>query len=59
MQLLGEPGKVYFLEASTNLLNWTIIQTNQLNASSMTLIDSTAPQFKYRFYRASGCRENP
>jgi len=59
MELQGEPGKIYFLEASTNLVNWTIIQTNQLNAASMTLTDFTAPQFNYRFYRASGCRENP
>ncbi len=57
MELRGEPGKTYFLEASTNLLNWTIIQTNQLLAPTMQLTDETAPQFGYRFYRASGCRE--
>ena len=59
MELRGEPGKIYFLEASTNLVDWTIIQTNQLNAATMPLTDLTAPQFNYRFYRASGCRENP
>jgi Immunoglobulin I-set domain/Proprotein convertase P-domain len=57
MELRGEPGKTYFLEASTNLVNWTIIQTNQLLTPTMPLTDETASQFGYRFYRASGCRE--
>ena len=59
MELHGESNKIYFLEASTNLVDWTIIQTNQLPAASMRLIDNTAPVLQHRFYRVSGCREYP
>jgi len=55
MQLHGTPGKTYYLEASASMTDWTIIQTNQLSTAFKTLIDYTAPQFNYRFYRASGC----
>jgi subtilisin-like proprotein convertase family protein len=56
MELHGEPNKTYFIEASSSLTNWTIIQTNHLVAPTMTIVDYTAPQFNYRFYRATGCR---
>jgi len=57
MQLNGEPNTTYFLEASTNLQQWDVIQTNTLSSVSMKLTDPTAPQFNYRFYRVSGCRD--
>ncbi|HTD68189.1 MAG TPA: hypothetical protein VK846_16815, partial [Candidatus Limnocylindria bacterium] len=57
MQLRGTPDKMYYLEASTDMKQWTIIQTNHLTGPSMTITDRTAPQFQYRFYRASGCRD--
>ncbi|HEY0551197.1 MAG TPA: hypothetical protein VGF13_16445, partial [Verrucomicrobiae bacterium] len=57
MQLQGTANKTYYLEASANFTNWTIIQTNYLPTGSATIIDYTAPQFDYRFYRATGCRE--
>ena len=57
MELKGQINKTYFLEASTNLQNWVIIQTNVLNAASAILIDPTAAQHQYRFYRATGCRD--
>ena len=57
MLLNGEVNKKYYLEASTDLKQWTIIQTNVLTTVSMILTDQTAPQFGYRYYRASGCRD--
>jgi subtilisin-like proprotein convertase family protein len=57
MQLNGEPNRFYYLEASADLQQWDVIQTNFLQGISMPLTDSTAPQFNYRFYRISGCRE--
>lgn len=58
MELRGDPNKRYYIEASTDFKQWNIIQTNQLNGASMTITDTTASQFNYRFYRASGCRDN-
>ncbi|MBC8086842.1 MAG: VWA domain-containing protein [Phycisphaerae bacterium] len=57
MQLHGTQNKTYYVEASANYTNWTIIQTNYLPTGSATIIDYTAPQFDYRFYRATGCRD--
>ncbi len=57
MQLHGTENKTYYVEASANFTNWTIIQTNYLSTGSATIIDYTAPQFDYRFYRATGCRD--
>ncbi len=57
MQLNGVENKTYYVEASPNFINWTIIQTNKLPSPSMTIIDHTAPQFNYRFYRATGCSD--
>jgi len=57
MQLHGTQNKTYYVEASVNFTNWTIIQTNYLSTESATIIDYTAPQFDYRFYRATGCRD--
>ena len=57
MELRGEVNKNYYLEASSDLQNWVIIQTNVLHAATATLIDPTAPQHQYRFYRATGCRD--
>jgi hypothetical protein len=45
----GTAGYPYAIEASTNLVNWLRLQTN---ASPFTFIDSNAPAFHNRFYRA-------
>ena len=55
MQLHGQPDKIYYLEASTDLHHWNLIQTNRLHGASMTLTDPAAAQLNRRFYRASGC----
>ena len=57
MVLHGTENKIYYVEASSNLTNWTIIQTNFLIGTSKTVIDYSAPQFNFRFYRAVGCRD--
>ena len=57
MQLSGEPNSTYYLEASSNLQTWDVIQTNKLQGITMPVTDTTAPQHNYRFYRVSGCRE--
>ena len=56
MKLNGQPYTTYFIEASSDLRHWDIIQTNVLGSTSATIIDTQAPEFNRRFYRASGCR---
>ena len=38
MELRGEVNKTYYLEASTDLQQWVIIQTNVLNAATATVV---------------------
>jgi endonuclease/exonuclease/phosphatase family metal-dependent hydrolase len=45
----GQPGSQYVIEASTNLLDWIIIETNQ---APFTFIDTNAGTASRRFYRA-------
>lgn len=44
----GITGATYVLEASTNLFNWSAIETNQ---TTFTNLDVAAPNFPSRFYR--------
>ncbi|MDB6110147.1 MAG: glucose/sorbosone dehydrogenase, partial [Pedosphaera sp.] len=41
----------YILDASTNLVNWTSIQTNLAASDKVTFSDATATNFDRRFYR--------
>ena len=45
----GVPGYPYAILASTDLTNWTVLQTNY---SPFTFTDTSAPGCPYRFYRA-------
>ncbi len=45
----GITGANYVVEASTNLINWVAIYTNQ---TTFTNIDNTVTNYPYRFYRA-------
>ena len=47
--LTGVPTYSYIIQASTNLTNWTSIQTN---TSPFTFTDTLATNYPYRFYRA-------
>ena len=45
-------GKTYYIEASTNLVNWTSIATNVASAPVEDYIDAEATALKSRFYRS-------
>ncbi|HXB60115.1 MAG TPA: fibronectin type III domain-containing protein [Candidatus Acidoferrales bacterium] len=45
----GATGYQYAVEASTNMVNWTMLQTN---AAPFTFIDMNTAKFNRRFYRA-------
>jgi hypothetical protein len=47
--ITGSPGENYILQSSTNLQNWTSLQTNTL---PMTFTDTDVSQQPARFYRA-------
>jgi hypothetical protein len=47
----GLPGDSYVLQASTNLIDWTSISTNQIFSNPFNLSDSNASNFPQRFYR--------
>jgi uncharacterized repeat protein (TIGR03806 family) len=52
MTMSGTPGKTYILQGSTNLFNWIPVNTNVPTSSPFSLVDPTAGNFRYRFYRA-------
>jgi uncharacterized repeat protein (TIGR03806 family) len=47
----GVTGSNYVLEASTNLINWTPISTNNATTNFFNLLDPDATNFQERFYR--------
>jgi hypothetical protein len=49
LTLTGTQGESYILQASSDLAHWTNLYTNAL---PMVYVDSAAPQFRMRFYRA-------
>lgn len=52
LQLRGEPGKVYVIEASTDLQHWVAVSTTQADAAGWVLFrDAQAGSFVQRFYR--------
>lgn len=52
-QLTGATGPSYRIEASTNLLIWVPLATNPPITGKFDFIDSMAPSFPMRFYRAT------
>ncbi len=52
-QLSGTVGGNYWIEATTNLVNWATISTNQIPGSGFTnFIDADSVLLPHRFYRA-------
>jgi uncharacterized repeat protein (TIGR03806 family) len=51
MSFTGPVGSNYVLQVSTNLLQWTAINTNTALTSTFTLIDPRTPSAYVRFYR--------
>ena len=53
LQLIGEPGKTYTIEASTNLLDWLAVFTNSAAGDgSLDFADEFLTNSNSRFYRA-------
>lgn len=52
LRVSGQDGLRWAVEASTNLLNWTALKTNQISGGSFDLLDIPAPGLPRRFYRA-------
>jgi hypothetical protein len=50
--LTNVPGDIYFLDASTNLNSWQSLASILATNSTYTFIDSNAPAFPTRYYRA-------
>ena len=51
LHLDSRPGKIYALEASTNLVHWLPLQTNTAADCTLEFLDAASPPGK-RFYRA-------
>lgn len=51
IHLRGTPGARYALEATTNMLNWTALVTNQMTTNGFSYRDTAAPVTR-RFYRS-------
>src|SRR5262249_4988659 len=52
MPVSGLAGKTYYLQATTNFINWSTLSTNIAPSNSFYLVDPGATNFIYRFYRA-------
>jgi hypothetical protein len=52
LKVTGEPAHQYVIEASPNLVDWTPIKTNSPTDGTFEFLDTAAPQFDRRFYRA-------
>ena len=52
LRVFGSDGSRWAVEATTNLLNWTALNTNVVTGSSFDLVDVTAAGLKQRFYRS-------
>jgi hypothetical protein len=44
-------GKTFDLEASTNLLDWSLVTSGITGPNPISVVDTNAPRFAFRFYR--------
>ncbi len=51
LQLTGAAGGKYVIQASTNLVTWTPLITNNATNGFLLLTDTNAGKFDHRFYR--------
>jgi uncharacterized repeat protein (TIGR03803 family) len=52
LQLIGVAGGNYAFQASSDLINWTSLLTNDATNGFLNLADTNAGNFDWRFYRA-------
>jgi hypothetical protein len=53
LELTAEPGLIFALQGSPNLIDWVSLSTNTVPPGGLLRVnDSAAPSFKTRFYRA-------
>lgn len=53
LELTAEPGLIFALQGSPNLIDWVSLSTNTIPPGGLLRVnDSAAPSFKTRFYRA-------
>ena len=52
LQLSGLSGRSYWIETSTNLVNWTSVSTNTLTYSSLNITNSVNASSSRQFWRA-------
>jgi hypothetical protein len=51
VKLLGQVGKSYILQATTNFTTWVSLNTNVVSSSPFYMLDSGSTNFQYRYYR--------
>jgi PKD repeat protein len=52
LQLRGASNQIYRIEASTNLVNWTVLAQRAGGPGTVTVTDSRTGQFAQRYYQA-------
>jgi hypothetical protein len=52
LQLSGFSGQSYWIETSTNLVNWTTISTNVLTYSSVNITNTVNGSSSHQYWRA-------
>ena len=50
--LMGQPGKTYVIQASSDLITWTPIATNTLSGTNWIFAEPVDPSVSHRFFRA-------
>jgi hypothetical protein len=51
-ELSGIPGETYWIQTSTDLINWASVSTNVMGASSANVTNAVIPTSSHQFWRA-------
>jgi hypothetical protein len=52
LDVRGPDGSRWAVDATPDLLNWAALKTNAVSGAYFDQVDTTAPDFPHRFYRA-------